>query len=257
MSNACKDKKERIGRLLQMHSNQRVDIDSCSAGDIVAVVGLKDTSTGDTLCDENAPIIPSPWNLADPVIDIAVEPKTKAEQDKMSLALRSSPRRTRRSACPLTTRPARPSSPGMGELHLEIIVDRLLREFKVEAERQQAAGRLSRAPRKEVANAEGKFVRQSGGRGQYGHAVINMSKEESGQRAYLRFEGTKIVRRHPQGVHPARRPRGIQDVARARQFGGFPREDVASSDARLLPTTSTLLRGCIPRLLAPWHRATP
>ncbi len=131
--NACKDKKERIGRLLQMHSNNRVDIDSCTAGDIVAVVGLKDTSTGDTLCDENAPIILESMEFADPVIDIAVEPKTKAEQDKMSIALQKLAEEDPTFRVSTNHETGQTIIAGMGELHLEIIVDRLLREFKLMA----------------------------------------------------------------------------------------------------------------------------
>ncbi|WP_305118186.1 elongation factor G, partial [uncultured Adlercreutzia sp.] len=131
--NATKDKKERIGRLLQMHSNQRVDIDAVSAGDIVAVVGLKDTSTGDTLCAENAPIILESMEFADPVIDIAVEPKTKAEQDKMAIALQKLAEEDPTFRVSTNHETGQTIIAGMGELHLEIIIDRLLREFKVEA----------------------------------------------------------------------------------------------------------------------------
>ena len=116
-----------------MHSNNRVDIDSCTAGDIVAVVGLKDTSTGDTLCDENAPIILESMEFADPVIDIAVEPKTKAEQDKMSIALQKLAEEDPTFRVSTNHETGQTIIAGMGELHLEIIVDRLLREFKVEA----------------------------------------------------------------------------------------------------------------------------
>ena len=131
--NATKDKKERIGRLLQMHSNQRVDIDSCQAGDIVAVVGLKDTTTGDSLCEEGHPIILESMEFADPVIDIAVEPKTKAEQDKMMIALQKLAEEDPTFRVSTNHETGQTIIAGMGELHLEIIVDRLLREFKVEA----------------------------------------------------------------------------------------------------------------------------
>ena len=181
VTNACKGKKERIGRLLQMHSNQRVDIDSCSAGDIVAVVGLKDTSTGDTLCDENAPVILESMEFADPVIDIAVEPKTKAEQDKMGLALQKLAEEDPTFRVSTNHETGQTIIAGMGELHLEIIVDRLLREFKVEANVGKPQVAYRERPGKEVMNAEGKFVRQSGGRGQYGHAVINMYPQEAGK----------------------------------------------------------------------------
>ncbi len=179
--NASKDKKERIGRLLQMHSNQRVDIDKCSAGDIVAVVGLKDTSTGDTLCAENAPVILESMEFAEPVIDIAVEPKTKAEQDKMGIALQKLAEEDPTFRVSTNHETGQTIIAGMGELHLEIIIDRLLREFKVEANVGKPQVAYRERPGKEVMGAEGKFVRQSGGRGQYGHAIINMSPQEPGK----------------------------------------------------------------------------
>ena len=125
---------ERIGRILQMHANKREEIDEVYAGDIAAVIGLKDTRTGDTLCDADHPIVLEAMHFPEPVIDVAIEPKTKADQDKLAeRAAEALPTRTRRSGCTPTRRPARRSSPGMGELHLEIIVDRMLREFNVEA----------------------------------------------------------------------------------------------------------------------------
>ena len=172
--NASKDKKERIGRLLQMHSNNRVDIDSCSAGDIVAVVGLKNTTTGDTLCAEDAPIILESMQFADPVIDIAVEPKTKAEQDKMSVALQKLAEEDPTFRVSTNHETGQTIIAGMGELHLEIIIDRLLREFKVEANVGKPQVAYRERPGHEVLGAEGKFVRQSGGRGQYNKTVINM-----------------------------------------------------------------------------------
>ena len=179
--NASKDKKERIGRLLQMHSNNRIDVDNCSAGDIVAVVGLKNTTTGDTLCDEEAPIILESMQFADPVIDIAVEPKTKAEQDKMSIALQKLAEEDPTFRVSTNHETGQTIIAGMGELHLEIIIDRLLREFKVEANVGKPQVAYRERPGHEVMNAEGKFVRQSGGRGQYGHAIINMYPQEAGK----------------------------------------------------------------------------
>ena len=174
VSNASKGKKERIGRLLQMHSNQRVDIDGCAAGDIVAVVGLKDTSTGDTLCDADHPIILESMEFAEPVIDIAVEPKTKAEQDKMGIALQKLAEEDPTFRVSTNQETGQTIIAGMGELHLEIIVDRLLREFKVEANVGKPQVAYRETATQEARNVEGKFVRQSGGRGQYGHAVINL-----------------------------------------------------------------------------------
>ncbi|WP_294420718.1 elongation factor G [uncultured Senegalimassilia sp.] len=181
VTNATKDKKERVGRLLQMHSNQRVDIDSCSAGDIVAVVGLKNTTTGDTLCDDNAPIILESMEFADPVIDIAVEPKTKADQTKMEIALQKLAEEDPTFRVSTNHETGQTIIAGMGELHLEIIVDRLMREFKVEANVGKPQVAYRERPGHEVLSAEGKFVRQSGGRGQYGHAVINMYPQEAGK----------------------------------------------------------------------------
>ncbi len=223
VTNASKDKKERIGRLLQMHSNQRVDIDSCSAGDIVAVVGLKDTSTGDTLCDEKHPIILESMEFAEPVIDIAVEPKTKAEQDKMAIALQKLAEEDPTFRVTTNQETGQTIIAGMGELHLEIIIDRLLREFKVEANVGKPQVAYRETATKEVQGAEGKFVRQSGGRGQYGHAVINMYPQEPGK-GYS-FEN-KIVG----GVVPKEYitpiDKGIQEALNAGVVAGYPVVDV-------------------------------
>ena len=216
-------KKERIGRLLQMHSNQRIDIDSCSAGDIVAVVGLKDTGTGDTLCAENAPIILESMQFADPVIDIAVEPKTKAEQAKMDIALQKLAEEDPTFRVSTNHETGQTIIAGMGELHLEIIVDRLLREFKVEANvgKPQVAYRESAT--KPVMGAEGKFVRQSGGRGQYGHAVINMYPTEPGE-GYS-FENKIVGGVIPKEYIPSI-DKGIQEALNSGVLAGYPVEDV-------------------------------
>ena len=216
-------KKERIGRLLQMHSNQRIDIDHCSAGDIVAVVGLKDTGTGDTLCDEGAPIILESMQFADPVIDIAVEPKTKAEQAKMDIALQKLAEEDPTFRVTTNHETGQTIIAGMGELHLEIIIDRLLREFKVEANvgKPQVAYRESAT--KPVMGAEGKFVRQSGGRGQYGHAVINMYPTEP-------CEGYSFENKIVGGVVPKEYipsiDKGIQEALNSGVLAGYPVEDV-------------------------------
>ena len=216
-------KKERIGRLLQMHSNQRIDIDHCSAGDIVAVVGLKDTGTGDTLCDEGAPIILESMQFADPVIDIAVEPKTKAEQAKMDIALQKLAEEDPTFRVTTNHETGQTIIAGMGELHLEIIVDRLLREFKVEANvgKPQVAYRESAT--KPVMGAEGKFVRQSGGRGQYGHAVINMYPTEPGE-GYS-FENKIVGGVIPKEYIPSI-DKGIQEALNSGVLAGYPVEDV-------------------------------
>ncbi|WP_251197259.1 elongation factor G [Anaerotardibacter muris] len=221
--NAVKDKKERVGRLLQMHSNQRTDVDSCSAGDIVAVVGLKDTSTGDTLCAEDAPIILESMEFADPVIDIAVEPKTKAEQDKMSMALQKLAEEDPTFRVSTNHETGQTIIAGMGELHLEIIVDRLLREFKVEANVGKPQVAYRERPGKEVMDAEGKFVRQSGGRGQYGHAVINMYPQEPGKG--YEFENKIVGGVVPKEYIPSV-DKGIQEALNSGVLAGYPVEDV-------------------------------
>ena len=179
--NATRDKKERIGRMLQMHSNQRIDIDSCQAGDIIAVVGLKNTTTGDSLTSEDAPIVLESMEFPDPVIDVAVEPKTKAEQDKMSIALQKLAEEDPTFRVSTNHETGQTIIAGMGELHLEIIVDRLLREFKVEANVGKPQVAYREKATKPALNVQGKFVRQSGGRGQYGDCVINMYPQEPGK----------------------------------------------------------------------------
>ena len=235
--NATKGKKERIGRLLQMHSNQRVDIDAVSAGDIVAVVGLKDTSTGDSLCAEDAPIVLESMEFADPVIDIAVEPKTKAEQDMMAIALQKLAEEDPTFRVSTNHETGQTIIAGMGELHLEIIVDRLLREFKVEANVGKPQVAYRERPGHEVMNAEGKFVRQSGGRGQYGHAVINMYPQEAGK-------GYEFVNKIVGGVVPKEYipsiDKGIQEALNSGRLPGRGREGRA--DRRFLPRRG-LLRG--------------
>ena len=223
VSNATKDKKERIGRLLQMHSNQRVDIDACSAGDIVAVVGLKNTTTGDTLCGEGAPIILESMEFADPVIDVAVEPKTKADQTKMEIALQKLAEEDPTFRVSTNHETGQTIIAGMGELHLEIIIDRLLREFKVEANVGKPQVAYRERPGHEVLNAEGKFVRQSGGRGQYGHAVINMYPQEPGKG--YEFENKIVGGVVPKEYIPSI-DKGIQEALNTGVLAGYPVEDV-------------------------------
>ncbi len=221
--NAVKDKKERIGRLLQMHSNQRVDIDSCAAGDIVAVVGLKDTSTGDTLCAENAPIILESMQFADPVIDIAVEPKTKQEQDKMAVALQKLAEEDPTFRVSTNHETGQTIIAGMGELHLEIIVDRLLREFKVEANVGKPQVAYREKATTPALNVQGKFVRQSGGRGQYGDCVINMYPQEPGKG--YQFENKIVGGVVPKEYIPSI-DKGIQEALNSGVLAGYPVEDI-------------------------------
>mgnify|MGYP004469222511 CR=1 FL=1 len=223
VTNATKDKKERIGRLLQMHSNQRIDIDACSAGDIVAVVGLKNTTTGDTLCDEDAPIILESMQFADPVIDIAVEPKTKAEQDKMGLALQKLSEEDPTFRVSTNQETGQTIIAGMGELHLEIIVDRLLREFKVEANVGKPQVAYRETATQPALNVQGKFVRQSGGRGQYGDVVINLYPQEQGKG--YEFENKIVGGVVPKEYIPSV-DKGIQEALSTGVLAGYPVEDI-------------------------------
>jgi elongation factor G len=179
--NSTKDKRERVGRLVQMHANKREEIDEVRAGDIAAVIGLKDTKTGDTLSDEQQAIILEAMRFPNPVISVAIEPKTKADQDKMGVALQKLAEEDPTFRVHTDPETSQTIISGMGELHLEIIVDRMKREFKVDANvgRPQVAYRET--IRGTVHDVEGKFVRQTGGRGQYGHVVINMMPAEPGQ----------------------------------------------------------------------------
>jgi elongation factor G len=187
--NSTKNKRERVGRLLKMHANHREEIEMVSTGDIAAVVGLKDTTTGDTLCDEKNPIVLETMVFPDPVIDIAIEPKTKADQDKLGMALSRLAEEDPTFRVRTDHETGQTIISGMGELHLEIIVDRLLREFKVDA----SVGKPQVAYRETIrstVNSEGKFIRQSGGRGQYGHVWLKLEPLEPG--AGFQFEN-KIV----------------------------------------------------------------
>ncbi|MBP2656164.1 MAG: fusA 1 [Firmicutes bacterium] len=178
--NSTKGRKERIGRILQMHANHREEIEVVYTGDIAAGVGLKDTTTGDTLCDEKAPIILESMVFPEPVISVAVEPKTKADQDKMGIALSKLAEEDPTFRTYTDHETGQTIISGMGELHLEIIVDRMLREFKVECNVGKPQVAYRETIRKPV-KAEGKFVRQSGGRGQYGHCWLELIPQEPGQ----------------------------------------------------------------------------
>ena len=178
--NSTKDKDERIGRIVQMHSNARKDIDTIYAGDIGAAIGLKNTTTGDTLCDEKSPVILESMEFPEPVIQLAIEPKTKAGQDKMGIALAKLAEEDPTFRTYTDEETGQTIIAGMGELHLEIIVDRLLREFKVEA--NVGAPQVSyKETIKEKANMDYKYAKQSGGKGQYGHVKINIEPNESGK----------------------------------------------------------------------------
>src|SRR5687768_314717 len=181
VQNSTKGKRERLGRILQMHANKREEIPEVRAGDIAAAIGLKETTTGNTLCDQDHPVVLEAMTFPEPVIDVAIEPKTKVDQDKMGEALRRLSDEDPTFRVHTDAETGQTIISGMGELHLEIIVDRMLREFKVDANvgRPQVAYRET--IRKTVEKVEGKFVRQTGGSGQYGHVVINMMPAEPGQ----------------------------------------------------------------------------
>jgi elongation factor G len=221
--NSTKDKRERIGRLLQMHANKREEIAEVRAGDIAAAIGLRDTRTGDTLCDDDHPIILEAMKFPNPVIDVAIEPKTKADQDKLAIALQKLSEEDPTFRVHTDAETSQTIISGMGELHLEIIVDRMMREFKVDANigRPQVAYRET--IRKRVEKVEGKFIRQSGGKGQYGHVVINM--EPSGPGAGFVFEdnivGGVIPREYIAPVE-----QGIKEALENGVLAGYPMVDV-------------------------------
>jgi elongation factor G len=210
--NSTKGHKERVGRLLQLHANHREEIESVSAGDIAAAVGLKNTFTGDTLCEESKPIVLEAISFPEPVIELAVEPKTKADQDKMSIALQRLAEEDPTFRVSSDEESGQTRIAGMGELHLEVLVDRMLREFKVQANvgRPQVSYRETiRKP----AKGEGRFVRQTGGKGQYGHAVITFEPLERG--SGVEFE-SKIVG----GAVPREFWRAIEQGIREALAGG-------------------------------------
>ena len=221
--NSVNGKKERIGRLLEMHSNEQHDIDYISAGDICAAVGLKNTTTGETLCDEANPIILESIEFAEPVIDIAVEPKTKQEQDKMSVALARLAEEDPTFRVHTDEETGQTIIAGMGELHLEIIIDRLKREFKVDCNTGAPRVAYREKPGHEVLNARGLFKRQSGGRGQYGDAIINMYPGEPG--SGFVFENKIVGGVIPKEYIPSV-GKGIEEALENGVIAGYPTLDV-------------------------------
>jgi len=223
--NATKNKRERIGRILQMHANSRQEISIVYSGDIAAAVGLKDTGTGDTLCDEKAPVILESMNFPDPVIEIAVEPKTKADQDKLGVALGKLTEEDPTLRAHTDEETGQTILAGMGELHLDIIIDRMRREFKVETNvgKPQVAYRETfRVP----ARVEGKFVRQSGGRGQYGHVWVEFEPLEpgTGNQFESKVVGGSVPREY---IGPAQQ--GIEESMKNGVLAGFPLVDVKAT----------------------------
>lgn len=223
--NSTKDKKERVGRLLKMHANKREEIKELTAGDIGAVVGLKDTFTGDTLCDEAKPIILEAMVFPEPVISIAIEPKTKADQEKLGTSLNKLASEDPSFRVKTDEETGQTIISGMGELHLEIIVDRLLREFKVEANvgKPQVAYREAITKKVEV---EGKYVRQSGGRGQYGHVWLTLEPLEPGK-------GFEFVNKIVGGAVPkeyiAPVEKGIKEAMDNGVMAGYPMVDLRAT----------------------------
>ena len=220
--NSTKHQRERIGRILQMHANHREDIECCYAGDICAVIGLKNTTTGDTLCDEKAPIILESMEFPEPVIRVAIEPKTKAGQEKMGIALMKLAEEDPTFKTYTDEETGQTIIAGMGELHLEIIVDRLLREFKVEAN----VGAPQVAYKETVkgkADVDMKYARQSGGKGQYGHVKIKLEPNESGKG--YEFINAIVGGAIPKEYIPAV-DAGIQGAMQAGVLAGYPVVDV-------------------------------
>jgi elongation factor G len=221
--NSTKDKRERIGRLLQMHANKREEIPEVRAGDIAAAIGLKETRTGDTLCDDEKPIILEAMKFPEPVIDVAIEPKTKADQDKLAIALQKLSEEDPTFRVHTDAETSQTIISGMGELHLEIIVDRMQREFRVDANigRPQVAYRET--IRRRVEKVEGKFIRQSGGKGQYGHVVINLEPGQQGTGFVFedKIVGGVVPREY---IGPVEQ--GIKEALETGVLAGYPMVDV-------------------------------
>ena len=218
--NSTKGKKERLGRILQMHANKRQDLETIYAGDIAAAVGLKITTTGDTLCDEQHPIILESMVFPEPVIDVAIEPKTKAGQEKMGIALAKLAEEDPTFRTYTNHDTGQTIISGMGELHLEIIVDRLLREFKVEANVGAPQVAYKEALTKEV-DVEGKFVRQSGGRGQYGHCKVRFYPTDPNGENLYEFANMIVGGAIPKEYIPAV-DAGIQEAMQSGSLAGYP-----------------------------------
>ncbi|GED32982.1 elongation factor G [Brevibacillus centrosporus] len=223
--NSTKGKRERVGRILQMHANHREEIQTVYSGDIAAAVGLKDTTTGDTLCDEKSPVILESMEFPEPVISVAIEPKSKADQDKMGIGLSKLAEEDPTFRTRTDEETGQTIISGMGELHLEIIVDRLKREFKVESNVGAPQVAYRETFRKE-AKVEGKFVRQSGGRGQYGHVWVEFAPLEPGQG--FQFENKIVGGVVPREYIPAVQA-GIEESMKNGVIAGFPLVDIKAT----------------------------
>ena len=218
--NATKDKKERVGRILQMHANKRAELDKAYAGDIAAAVGFKFTTTGDTICDEQHPVILESMEFPEPVIELAIEPKTKAGQGKLGEALAKLAEEDPTFRAHTNTETGQTIIAGMGELHLEIIVDRLLREFKVEANVGAPQVAYKEAITKAV-DIDSKYAKQSGGRGQYGHCKVKFEPMDANGDELFKFESTVVGGAIPKEYIPAV-GEGIEEATKAGILGGFP-----------------------------------
>lgn len=218
--NATKGKKERVGRILQMHANKRTEIDKVYSGDIAAAVGFKLTTTGDTICDEQHPVILESMEFPEPVIDIAIEPKTKAGQTKMIDALAKLAEEDPTFRVKTDTETGQTIISGMGELHLEIIVDRLLREFNVEANVGAPQVAYKETFTKAV-DVDSKYARQSGGRGQYGHCKVKFEPMDPNGEETFKFESTVVGGAIPKEYIPAV-GEGIEEATKSGILGGFP-----------------------------------
>jgi elongation factor G len=223
VQNSTKDKKERVGRILQMHANHREDKDAIFAGDIMAVVGLKNTTTGDTLCDQQRPIVLESLEFPEPVIHVAVEPKTKADQDKLSRALYALSEEDPTFRVRSDEETGQTIISGMGELHLEVLVDRMLREFSVDANVGKPQVAYRETIRKAVEKIEEKYVRQTGGRGQYGHVVIDVEPTGpgGGYEFIDKITGGAIPKEYIPSVDA-----GIQEALTTGVLAGYPTVDV-------------------------------
>ena len=218
--NATKDKKERVGRILQMHANKRMELEKVYSGDIAAAVGFKFTTTGDTICDEQHPVILESMEFPEPVIELAIEPKTKAGQDKMGIALAKLAEEDPTFRQHTDQETGQTIIAGMGELHLEIIVDRLLREFKVEANVGAPQVAYKETFTKAV-DVDSKYAKQSGGRGQYGHCKVKFEPMDPNGEETFKFESTVVGGAIPKEYIPAV-GEGIEEATKAGLLGGFP-----------------------------------
>jgi elongation factor G len=224
--NSTKDRRERVGRILQMHANHREDKDAAFAGDIVALVGLKQTTTGDTLCDPHAPIVLESLEFPAPVIHVAVEPKTKNDQDKLSRALQALAEEDPTFQVHTDEETGQTVIGGMGELHLEVLVDRMLREFRVDANVGKPQVAYRETIKRPVQKIEERYVRQTGGRGQYGHVVLDLEPTGPGG-------GYEFVDKITGGVIPKEYipsvDAGIQDAMQSGVLAGYPVVDVRAT----------------------------